>query len=90
MIKNHLNIIDESVVEFVHSVIQQHTTDGATEKALAETMKAIFGCGPRQENSRSTFTPARNYVFSRVQLRYLHTRVAKILVSRRIIFITKS
>ena len=46
VIKNNLNIIDESVVEFVHSVIRRHTTDGATEKTLAETMKAIFGCGP--------------------------------------------
>lgn len=81
VIKNHLNIIDESVVEIVHSVIRQHTTEGASEKTLADTMKAIFGCGPRQENFRSTFTPAHNYVFSRIQLRYLHTRVAKLLVS---------
>ena len=44
-------------------------------------MKASFGGGPRQENFRTTFTPARNYAFSRVQLKYLHTRVAKILVS---------
>ncbi|CAB3999355.1 Hypothetical predicted protein [Paramuricea clavata] len=81
LFNNHSNIIDESVVEYVHSVIRRHTKDGASEKTLADTMKAIFGCGLRQENFRSTFTPARNYVFSRVQLKYLHTRVAKILVS---------
>jgi hypothetical protein len=52
--KNNLNIIDESVVEYVHSVIRRHTTDGASEKTLSDTMKAIFGCGPRQENFRKT------------------------------------
>ena len=71
--KNNLNIIDESVVKYVHSVIQRHTTDGASEKTLSDTMKAIFGCGPR--------FPERNNVFSHVQLKYLHARVAKILVS---------
>ena len=81
LFNNHLNIIDESVVEYVHSVIRRHTKDGASEKTLADTMKAIFGCGLHQENFCSTFTPERNYVFSRVQLKYLHTRVAKILVS---------
>ena len=81
LFKNHLNIIDESVVEYVHSVIRRHTADGASEKTLSETLKAIFGCGARQENFHSTFTPTRNYVFSRVQLKYLHTRVAKLLVS---------
>ena len=81
LFNNHLNIVDESVVEYVHSVIRRHTKDGANEKTLSDTMKAIFGCGPRQGNFRTTFTPAHNYVFSRVQLKYLHTRVAKILVS---------
>ncbi len=81
LFKNHLNVIDESVVEYVHSVIRRHTTDGASEKTLADMMKDIFGCGPCQENFRSTFTPEHNYVFSRVQLKYLHTRVAKVLVS---------
>ncbi|CAB4016534.1 Hypothetical predicted protein [Paramuricea clavata] len=71
---NNLNIIDESVVECVHSVIRRHTTDGASEKTLSDTMKAIFSCGPCQENFHNTFTPERNYVFS-------HTRVAKLLVS---------
>ena len=76
-----LNIIDESVVEYVHSVSRRHTTDGASEKMLADTMKSIFGSGARQANFRSTFTPTRNYVFSPIQLNYLHTRVAKLLVS---------
>ena len=31
---NHLNIIDESTVEHVHSVIRRHTTDAATEEQL--------------------------------------------------------
>ena len=44
-------------------------------------MKSILGCGARQANFRSTFTPTRNYVFSRIQLKYLHTNVAKLLVS---------
>jgi hypothetical protein len=38
LFKNHLNVIDESVVEYVHSVIRRHTTDGASEKTLADTM----------------------------------------------------
>ena len=31
---NHLNIIDESTVEYVHSVIRRHTTDAATDEQL--------------------------------------------------------
>ena len=79
--KNHLNIVDESVIEYVHSIIRRHTTDGADGSKLRETMQAIFGCGARQGNFRSVFTPGKNYVFSRVQLKYLHTRVAKILLT---------
>ena len=40
---NHLNIIDESTVEYVHSVIRRHTTDSATDEQLKETIKAVFG-----------------------------------------------
>ena len=29
---NHLNVIDESTVEYVHSVIRRHTTDAATDE----------------------------------------------------------
>ena len=57
------------------------TTDGADGSKLRETMQAIFGCGARQGNFRSVFTPGKNDVFSRVQLKYLHTRVAKILLT---------
>jgi hypothetical protein len=34
---NHLNIIDESTVEYVHSVIRRHTTDSATDEQLKES-----------------------------------------------------
>ena len=79
LLKNHLNIIDESVVEYVHSVVRRHTADGASEKSLSDTLKAIFGCGHVEHVKR---IPAQHlHVFSRVQLKYLHTRVAKLLVS---------
>ena len=65
--KNHLNIVDESVIEYVHSIIRRHTTDGADDSKLRETMQAIFGCSARQGNFRSVFTPTKNYVFSRVR-----------------------
>ena len=65
----------------MHSVIRRHKADGASEETLSETLKAIFGCGSTQENFCSTFIPTRNYVFSRVQLKYLHRRVAKLLLS---------
>ena len=54
LFNNHLNVTDESVVKYVHSVIRRHTKDGASEKPLLDTMKAIFGCGPSQENFRKT------------------------------------
>ena len=78
---NHLNIIDESTVEYVHSVIRRHTTDAATDKQLRDTIKAVFGTSSRQHNFREVFTPPKNYVFSRVQLKYLHTEVARVLVN---------
>ena len=77
---NHLNIIDESTVEYVHSVIRRHTTDSATDEQLKETIKAVFGTSMRQNNFREVFTPPKNYVFSRVQLKYLHSQVAHVLV----------
>ena len=77
---NHLNIIDESTVEYVHSVIRRHTTDSATDEQLRDTIKAVFGTSMRQRNFREVFTPPKNYVFSRVQLKYLHSQVAHVLV----------
>jgi hypothetical protein len=77
---NHLNIIDESTVEYVHSVIRRHTTDSATDEQLKETIKAVFGTSMRQHNFREVFTPPKNYVFSRVKLKYLHSQVAHVLV----------
>ena len=77
---NHLNIIDESTVEYVHSVIRRHTTDAATDEQLRETIKAVFGTSTQQRNFREVFTPPKNYVFSRVQLKYLHSQVAHVLV----------
>ena len=78
---HHLNIIDESTVEYVHSVIRRHTTDSATDEQLKDTIKAVFGTSSRQSNFRQIFTPPKNYVFSRVQLKYLHSRVAHVLVT---------
>lgn len=78
---HHLNIIDESTVEYVHSVIRRHTTDSATDEQLKDTIKAVFGSSSRQSNFRQIFTPPKNYVFSRVQLKYLHSRVASVLVT---------
>lgn len=77
---HHLNIIDESTVEYVHSVIRRHTTDSATDEQLTETIKAVFGTSARQSNFRQMFAPPKNYVFSRVQLKYLHSQVAHVLV----------
>ena len=77
----HLSVVDESTVEYVHSVIRRHTADSATEEQLKETIKAVFGTSQRQSNFKSIFTPPKNYVFSRIQLKYLHSRVANVLVS---------
>jgi hypothetical protein len=68
---NHLNIIDESTVEYVHSVIRRHTTDSPTDEQLKETIKAVFCTSMRQ---------TMNYVFCRVKLKYLHSEVAHVLV----------
>ena len=76
----HLSAIDEATVEYVHSVIRRHTTDADTEEQMKQTIKAIFGSNARQCNFRSTFTTPKNYVFSRVQLKYLYVRVANVLV----------
>ena len=71
--KNHFNIVDESVLEYVHSIICRHTTDGADDSKRTETMQAMFACGARQGNLLSVFSPAKHYAFSRGQLKYLHT-----------------
>ena len=77
---NNLSAIDEYTVEHVHSIIRRHTVDAATEEQLKQT-KSIFGSQARQCNFRSVFTTPKNYVFSRVQLKYLHIRVANVLVN---------
>ena len=66
----HLSAIDEATVEHMHSVIRRHTTDADTEEQMKQTIKAIFGSNARQCNFRSTFTTPKNYVFSRVPLKY--------------------
>ena len=77
----HLSAVDESTVEYVHSVIRRHTADSATEEQLKESIKAVFGTSQRQNNFKSIFIPTKNYVFSRIQLKYLHSRAANVLVS---------
>ena len=46
----NLSAIDESTVEYVHSVIRRHTTDAATEEQMKQAIKAIFGSNARQCN----------------------------------------
>ena len=40
----------------------------------------FFGTSSRQSSFRQTFTPLKNFVFSRVELKYLHSKVAHALV----------
>ena len=77
---NHLNIIDESTDKYVHSAVRRHTTDSATIELLKETIEAVFGTSMRQ--LREVFTPPKNYVFSRIQLKFLHSQVARVLVDK--------
>ena len=65
----------------MHSVIRRHTAYSATEEQLKESIKAVFGTSQRQSNFKSIFTPPKNYVVSRIQLKYLQSRVANVLVS---------
>ena len=77
----YLSVIDEYFVEFVHSMARKSTNPSDSVEQLRHKMFSLFVSGERQANFRATFTPSKNYVFSRRQLTSLYSRVASIIVS---------
>ena len=77
----NLSVINEYFVEHVHSVIRRQTKVSDTDEQIREKVHGIFGSSERQANWRSTYTPSKNYLFSRQQLTGLYCKAASVLTN---------
>ena len=78
VVKN-LCITDEYPVENTHSIIRGNTNPSDSPATMIHKAKTIFTSRETQHNFRSTFTPPKNYTFSRSQLKYLNLQSSKLL-----------
>ena len=76
-----LGVIDEYFVEFVHSLARKSTNPSDSVDNLQQKLFSLFASGERQANFRSTFTPSKNYIFSRRELVHLFSKVASSIVT---------
>ena len=78
VVKN-LCVTDEHPVENTHSIIRGNTNPFDSPATIIHKAKTIFTSRETQHNLRSTFTPPKNYTFSRSQLKYLNHQSSKLL-----------
>ncbi len=80
-IASNIAAIDEYRVENTHSIIRGNTNKYDPPDLLSRKAKAIFSSKSTLHNFKSSFTPPKNYTFSRSSLKGIKVAVAKILVS---------
>ena len=80
LFNENLCCIDEYFVEFIHSIIRRNTTSSDSTEQMVKKVFGIFASKERQANFRASFTPAKNYVFSRTEIRCIYAKVASVIV----------
>ena len=78
VVKN-LCVIDEYLVKNSHSIIRGNTNPSDSPATIIHKAETIFTSQETQHNFRITFTPPKNYTFSRSQLKHLNLQSSKLL-----------
>ena len=78
-VASNVAAIDEYRVENTHSIIGGNTTETDTPEQLSRKAKAVFTAKASMKNFKSSFTPPKNYTFSRSQLDHLKIQCSETL-----------
>ena len=78
-VSSNIAAIDEYRVENTHSIITGNTNSSDNPEQLSRKAKALFAAKSSMFNFQSSFSPPKNYTFSRKELKHLKTKTSDVI-----------